>query len=368
MRKILLLVLLLVGTAVYGQMTKIVEAESLLEKNNMAGAKEAIDIASRNNRTADDARTWLVKSTVYGISMVRAKQFTPENVTEVLGYFDKAKENDYLGEFDEEIWKRVSNVANNCLSSGVQLHKQKKHRTAIGAFKAAIRFSEYMGEQDGLATYYGALSFEGLKESESAVEWYQNAIYMDFKPLYCYRAIANIQIKNGDHAAAELTLDSGRILFPDDQKLMLLSFNVMAETERFEEAGKFIFPALEKDPGNKVLNYTTGTLMEAQNQTAEAINYYKKAIALDSNYYEPQYNLGIMLFNLGADLVNEKSETAEEREAKSQKAGVIFYEALPYLENTYAINSKDPTNKKVLKQIYLKLGLADKTSRTRVIL
>ena len=102
----------------------------------------------------------------------------------------------------------------------------------------------------------------------------------------------------------------------------------------------------------------------------KAEDSYKKAIELDSKYFDPMYNLGAMKYNEGAELMNKIKDIADDALYNSEKtkADEKFKQALPFIEKAREINPKDRDNLLMLKNIYARMGDAAKAKEINDLL
>ena len=106
-----------------------------------------------------------------------------------------------------------------------------------------------------------------------------------------------------------------------------------------------------------------GSLYDANlKDTVKAVASYKKAIELNPNYFEPNYNMGALYFNEGAEMLNVANQITDDSKYKIAKAKADdkLKEALPYLEKAHVILPADLPTMESLKNTYYRLGLLEK--------
>ena len=101
----------------------------------------------------------------------------------------------------------------------------------------------------------------------------------------------------------------------------------------------------------------------------EAIEAYKKALAVKTDYFDANYNLGALYFNQavqGTNAANDmwkprmtKAESAEQKRLEDE-AKALFETARPYLEAAHAIDAEDLETMRSLKDIYARTGEDEK--------
>ena len=96
---------------------------------------------------------------------------------------------------------------------------------------------------------------------------------------------------------------------------------------------------------------------------------YKKAIEIKADYFEANFNLGAMYYNLAADMIKkandiDASKLKEYNEAKA-KFEIQLKNARPYLEKALELQPKDEGALSSLRQLYAHLGETDKSNEMK---
>jgi Tfp pilus assembly protein PilF len=68
-----------------------------------------------------------------------------------------------------------------------------------------------------------------------------------------------------------------------------------ANQQNWSAASATFQDALKIDPGNLYVNYDLGVVAQGAGNSTEAISYYNKALAIDTNYTPAMYNEAILL-------------------------------------------------------------------------
>ncbi len=142
----------------------------------------------------------------------------------------------------------------------------------------------------------------------------------------------------------------------DPQYIRILINSYLAR-EDFSGANDLIDDALAASPDDDELYNLKGLVVENYEDIYEAFPYYQRCIELnDSN--------ASGLFNVGRFFYNKAMETRQNSNLYGKKlanlVNPIYREALPYLEKSYAINPNNRELVNALRDIYYKLGEADK--------
>lgn len=142
-----------------------------------------------------------------------------------------------------------------------------------------------------------------------------------------------------------------------DPQYIRILINSFLTREDFSGANDLIDDALEANPNDDELLNLKGLVVESKESIYEAFPYYQRCIELnDSN--------ASGLFNVGRYFYNKAQETRQNSRLYGKRladlVNPIYREALPYLEKSYAINPDNQDLINALRDIYYKLGEADK--------
>jgi tetratricopeptide (TPR) repeat protein len=142
-----------------------------------------------------------------------------------------------------------------------------------------------------------------------------------------------------------------------DPQYIRILINDYVSREDYSGANDLLDEAMETNPEDDELLNLKGLVIESQESIYEAFPYYQRCIELnDSN--------ALGQFNVGRYFYNKAQETRQNSRLYGRKladlVNPIYREALPYLEKSYAINPNNEELVNALRDIYYKLGEADK--------
>lgn len=142
-----------------------------------------------------------------------------------------------------------------------------------------------------------------------------------------------------------------------DPQYIRILINDFITREDYSGANDLIDEAMEINPDDDELLNLKGLVIESKENIYDAFPYYQRCIELnDSN--------ASGLFNVGRYFYNKAMETRMSSNLYGKKladlVNPMYREALPYLEKSYAINPKNQDLINALRDIYYKLGEADK--------
>jgi len=142
-----------------------------------------------------------------------------------------------------------------------------------------------------------------------------------------------------------------------DPQYIRILINDFISREDYSGANDLIDDAIAANAYDDELLNLKGLVVESQQDIYEAFPYYQRCIELnDSN--------ASGLFNVGRYFYNKAMETRKNSRLYGKKladlVNPIYREALPYLEKSYAINPNNQDVINALRDIYYKLGEAQK--------
>ncbi|MDE7093097.1 MAG: tetratricopeptide repeat protein, partial [Muribaculaceae bacterium] len=149
--------------------------------------------------------------------------------------------------------------------------------------------------------------------------------------------------------------------FGNENPLYLqLMINGRIEKQQYEEAAKMLDDAIAVSPNDAQLYNIKGVLFESMKDNDKARELYLKAIQIDSNSAQAQYNYGRTLCTEAYEL-NDKAQESnipnnEYQKLREEKLNPLFREAAVHLEIAL---EKDPDNhdiKTYLRNVYYNLG------------
>lgn len=162
--------------------------------------------------------------------------------------------------------------------------------------------------------------------------------------------IALIYVQKGETEKAKQAMTDARKANPDDVNLIIAEADLYLKTKDMVTYKRLISEAIQKNPNDANLLYNLG-VVTSETDTEEAINYYKKALAVEPNYTEALINLGILTLKDEkkiVDQMNSLGTTAKENKLYDElkaKRDALYINALPYFERAHKIK---PDNQDVI--------------------
>lgn len=396
------------GTILNAQPNKRASALNYLKYGELDKAKKTIDEACKHPKTFNDARTWWYKGQIYQAIhssdnkdynalcldaadtafvafkkalLLNFKDPDLQNLDIVDNPVDQTKFIKALMDrntkyVDQEIiidiiTQRYPVLANILVNRGVkQYSDEKSYSKALNSFESSLFVSSLTGRVDTPVVYYAALSAEKSKDTKKAIEYFKSLTKMAYgknqeEKAGMYYFLAKVYKDKNDTIHYIKTLNKGIEKYPDGSSPLVVELiNYYLNANKTEDALNYLNVAIEKDTTNPNFYFARGSLYDVNlKQPEKAIPDYKKAITLNPNYFDPNYNLGALYYNKAVEQIKKaQDETDNDKYYKMvEKAKGVMKIALPYLEKAYEITPEDKNTMLSLKELYYRLGNIEKS-------
>lgn len=374
MRRIaLLLVFSLISTAsLLAQNSAVSKATRYLDEGKLDLAKQSIDEAVVHEKTMDKGKTWYTKGKVYkaiALSENPDYQSLDDNaLVESVESFKKAmemeKENSTYHLFSQE---EVNQLWATTLNKGAELFEAGEYEQAIEQFNDL----QVINPEDTTGYLYAGIAAMQASQYEVAEKNYYKLLDMGYKSPDVYTGLIWLEkSQNEDLDKALELVEQARKDMPENLDIMREEINLLLSLERKEEALAKSEAAIQAEPENPSLYYITAYLYDEVGQGEKAEEFYKKAIEINPEYFDANYNLAVLYFNRGVEVVKEANNMTIEmyqkkgKEVKA-KSKVHFEAAIPYLLKAHEIKPEDTQVVEILQTTYMELGMTDKAEEYR---
>jgi len=385
MRKsILLLTFLVISGLSFAQMKKDrTTAYNYWQKGELSKAKEYIDKASASPDAASDAKVWYYKGSIYlDLSLKQElKSLFPDALDVALDATSKAKELDTKNEFKAEIMSNLRTISLGYYDQGVKMLQMdqatsKIYLEAAGCFSKAAKISTENNMTDTSAYLGLGISYNYAGDTANSIATFLKLVDMKANEPVVYNSLSNLYKGKGDVDNAFKYVKLGLEMFPGNIDLTVSHVNLLISTKQNEKALESLFKVREKEPNNSSIQYAIGvtydllkgdtTLPKADRDKffIEAIKAYEATLKMDSTMFDALFNLGVLYFNKGGDIINVANklplnETKKYDELMAEGNSNLRM-ALPYFESAERINANDNQLLLSLKEIYTRLSIMDK--------
>jgi tetratricopeptide (TPR) repeat protein len=366
-------VLLLTGLVFVGfqcSSTEITSAKLYIQQKNYDKALDVLQKEVQKNPKSAEGYYYL--GYVYG---------EKDDYGNMIDAFDKSLS--ISNEFKSQIQDQKKYFWANLFNKGVSLYQKGVNSTDDDStkvyFDKSINMFEYATklEPDSVDTYKNlAFVYMGAGENDKAIEPLQKMIKLD-KSLDGYKYLGEIYYNQGilqkqqyssthnsqdsvqaieNFNNAIKVLEEGRELYPDNPEILLTLSNSYINAGKADVALSSFKSLVAKDPDNKYYHYNYGVLLLGKNDYENAVDQFKKAIDLDSEYQNAIYNLAVTYVKWGT-AINKMAEDNGEMENTEYKQK--YQEALPYLEKSVELQPDDAATWELLGKVYTVLDMKD---------
>lgn len=268
--------------------------------------------------------------------------------------------------YSKEVVNRLVEHHDSYRLAGSELYNVKDWD---GAYKAWEDYCQLASRTDDMrwikpdsliaeVRYYQGIAAWQKADTIDAVRLFSIARHMGYnhKEAYDY-ALGLLSDLGNEREVVRLAWEAFLKFGTSDPQYIRILINDFIVREDYSGANDLLDEALEANPDDDELYNAKGLIIESKETIYEALPYYQRCIELnDSN--------ASGLFNVGRYFYNKAMETRQRSNLYGKKladlVNPMYREALPYLEKSYAINPRNVELVNALRDIYYKLGEADK--------
>ncbi|WEK21469.1 MAG: hypothetical protein P0Y49_10000 [Candidatus Pedobacter colombiensis] len=246
----------------------------------------------------------------------------------------------------------------------INIRKQKKGGAAFAngdyatAYELLKEVSDFLPKDTTLAVNT-ALSAQNIQYFDNALAYFKRAKENGIKNPIVFQNMANIYTSKFEHELAIRALEDGIKVNPYNVFLTNDYINLLLDDEKFAEAIRVIESTLKVESNNKLLYFLYGYLQQnkANNSTAELA--YNKALAIDENYFDALYQLGLVYINSANEsLKSGKAENIQKFKSYINRAEIALLQA-------HEVNQNDKATVQLLIDIYTRKNRLDKVQELK---
>jgi len=350
------------STAVQAQTSAVTNAILNQRQGLYDKARTDIDKAILNEKTSGKAKTWYTRGEIYEQMMdspIFGKQLQPgEGTQKAFESYSKAIELDgKTGEYGKQAVAKMDNLYARAFNDAVNSYNAKDYDKAITSYKLASQIRP----ADTTVVLYSAYASEAKQDIPAAKASYNQLLGMGYKSVPVYSRLLQLARQEKNEAEAARVLKAALAAYPTNKSFLIEDLNVSMSSGSGGDALTKINKAIEADPSNSNLYAVRGSLYDQQKKTDLAQADYRKAIELDPNNFDAQFNLGVYNFNRGIDMVNKARKmdlktyqtSGKKLEADGKK---IVEQSIPYFEKALTIQPNDRALLVSLQKAYINVG------------
>ncbi len=375
MKKGLLIIGLLAATVSFAQKKpKISQAENALKANDLATAKQVIDACSADEKLSTKSRTWFLKGIVYAALDTAGNQ--EGDISLAMDAFKKTTE--LKGGTNEEYYVPeggipspqsiiVGNFWAHYINKGVANFESNPKQAVIDFDKSLLVMPDSI-----VAYYYGGLVSLTLEDYDKSLNSFMGYIENGGTDMDAYdRALYIISNIKKDHERALKVIETAKKVNPTSKVLGEWQFRALYALNRVDEAVNQLEETSKREPNNPELQFNLGVIKDNLEKPDESMVHYKKALAIDPDYFNANFNLGVLYRNQIVEKSNEKNglgyskaDLAKAKEIDTQIQD-IAKTSLPYWEKCRFANPNDQTTLETLQYLYMQLKDYDNAEKIK---
>jgi tetratricopeptide (TPR) repeat protein len=372
MKKLILLAAVIsITIGAMSQKGKVTSALSYIDQGQLDKAKEAIDQALVDEKSANWPNTFYAKGRLAQASWEsdnpKFKEFYPDALMEAYQSYEKAMELDPKGQIKKKIITTMaySQLASDLYNQGSVQFEAKDFKSSLKSFETQIIISEgdkFVGGIDTGMYYNAGLAATNSGSYETAIKYFQKCADMKYLGITPYYQIYESYLGMGDTTKAEATLKELPTLFPDDKTITLQLIDLYIKSGKNAEAQKYIAIAKEADPTNYTLFFAAGIIYLNEENYDAAIPELQKSIDLNGEVFDTQYGIGAAYINKAAEMFKAANEIMDVKKYSEavDAANAVYAKALPYMEKAYQLSPNDVYTMRSLQELYYRMKKTDK--------
>jgi len=399
--KFFTILLAFITLTAFAQKKEIRNAESAVEDGKYEDAKALLKEVE-NTYTEENEKwqsTYLITKGKAYLGNVESLETPLEELKIAANAFLEAKK---LGNDKDIIEQGLVDVKTKFVNSALEDQEQEKHLVASNKL-----YEAYELQTDTLYLYYAAASAVNGKDYETAIEYYNQLLDMNYDGSelllqatnvetkevenFPNKTIRKISIQNGTHKdavdtrtpskkgqiaknvsliyieldqpeKAKESIKHAKLENPDDVGLMQAEANLYYNMGDIETYNKIMKEISELSPDDPNVLFNLGISSEQLEDYDSARKFYEKAIEIDPTYANAYNNLASIILAEERTIIEKMNgltmsaeDTKKYDELKARKIEVIK-EAVPYLKKSIELDPENVNAMKILRSIYSQTG------------
>ncbi|MDO8929101.1 MAG: tetratricopeptide repeat protein, partial [Bacteroidota bacterium] len=320
-------------------------------------------------------RTWEVRGEIYQAVFQSKdenyKKLSNDPLTVAYDSYLKALALDDKDKFSKSIKIKLTLLIGDLTNQAVAAFNEEDYNKALRSFEQIMGIEQtpiFKADDptsvDTVIIFNAGLAAYNAQNYDKAIKYYREAAKYKYSGARTYQLISSSYMQKQDTVGALGVLKEGLKEYPDNGTILVEVINIYLNSNRVDDALKYLDIAIEQDPKNSSYYFARGTLFDKLQKPEEATTSYLKAIEYKDDYFDAYYNLGAVYYNKGVkqiDVANAvPSNQPEKYEEEKEKADIEFKKAIPYMERAHEVNPTDKFTMESLKTLYYRLKMLDK--------
>ncbi|MBZ0200887.1 MAG: tetratricopeptide repeat protein [Ignavibacteriaceae bacterium] len=353
--------------------TEITSAKLYIQQKNYDKALDVLKKEVEKNPQSDEGFYLL------GVVSAEKEQFEPmiDAWSKSLSISEKFKKD--IENQKKYWWAQLFNKGVSMYQRGIKASEDSNkvfYDKSIDCFNYAVKL-----EPDSADTYKNlAFVYLSAQRLDEAIEPLQKIIDLN-KEIDGYRFLGEIYYNKGQvendqfkttkekadsvkamewFSKAIVVLEAGRKEYQNDSDILLTLSNSYIAANKVEVALDAFKTGVANEPDNKYYRYNYGVLLLGKAEYEAAEKQFLKAVELDPDYQNANYNLAVTYVRWGT-AINKAAEDSGEMNNSEYKGK--YQQALPYLEKVTKNEQGDNSSTwELIGKVYTVLGMQDKAT------
>lgn len=368
-KSILIICMMLAMAPAFAQNKAVNKAEQLLKQGKIAEAKQQIDMAVKDDKTKDKARTWFLQGQIYTeiakSEDAAVQKLSPNAIADATTAFNKAKEleNNPNGTYYVFAEQAMNGLWGEFVNKGATAYQAGNFEEALTHFDNATQVIP----TDTTANLYAGVAAQQLGDKDKSAKYFYQLIDADYKDKDIFYALISYERdEKQNYDKAHEVIKRGKAAFPEEVEFQKQEVALLLKQDKTAEAKEELQKAINAEPKNPDLYFNLGYLNEELGDQDAAIDAYKKAQEVDPTHKNSAFNLAVIHYNKAADMVKEANNVGlSKAEAKKgaelrKKANESFKEAVPYVESALRLHPDNRTLMEITMVTYDRAGMKAK--------
>jgi tetratricopeptide (TPR) repeat protein len=379
-RTTILFVLLFAISSAFAQKGKVTSAQSYKDAGNLDKAVATIEetIDANNPKTENSINwpgTWEARGDIYQAIFKSKdenyKKLSNDPLTVAFDSYMKALALDEKDKFSKSVKIKLTLLITDLTNQAVAAFNEENYEKALRSFEQIMAIEKTPvfkvddpNSVDTVIIFNAGLAAYNAQKYDKAIEYYRNAAKYKYSGARTYQLLSSSYMQKKDTIGALDVLKEGLKEYPSNSTILVEVINIYLNSNKVDDALKYLDIAISQDPKNSSYFFAKGTLYDKLQKPEDAIACYLKAIEYKEDYFDAYYNLGAVYYNKGVkqiDVANAiPSNQPEKYEEEKSKADIEFKKAIPYMEKAHEINPTDKFTMESLKNLYYRAKMMDK--------
>ncbi|MFO7924742.1 MAG: tetratricopeptide repeat protein [Bacteroidales bacterium] len=284
-----------------------------------------------------------------------------EETGEDPGFFQRI----FSGNQERRIQDAYLRLHGQFISQAVLEYENSEYEAAFNSFKSSVEIADspyYEEPLDTSLVFNTGFVASLAGKHEEAIEYLSRAKEMGYEEGNVYVLIKDSYTELGDSTRAEQVLQEGFEAFPNDNAILVELVNFYINSDNAEAALNYLQLAKEQEPENPSFHFAEGMLYERMGDPETAKEAYQRSIDLNPEFFDANYNMGVLYYNEAVKMLEEANELTDnvEYEKARDEAFEALDKSIPYLEKAHVARPEDQDTMETLRILYYRLGYEEK--------